>query len=216
MSEYEIGRDVQELRSRVEVLEGGTPGRKRTAAAGTSEGHRAAAGVDIQKPPIAWKQTKGVLLPPLTHSLLRLPHGIHANSFESQTWGCVPEPLILSVNWAGGATDEYCRFANQTFNLFRYTNPNTGVTTAQYNYSAQLIASGKAHNTWNASPLSFAVQLRDAGGGVVLYGGQGSNFWVSCNDNFMYGWGAEFNPGLYDLINGVTWQITGWQSTEHC
>jgi|HubBroStandDraft_6_1064221.scaffolds.fasta_scaffold402757_2 hypothetical protein len=216
MSEYEIGRDLQELRSRVEVLEGGAPGRKRTAAVGTSEGHRATAGVDAQTRPITWKQTKGVLPPAFTHGLLRIPHGIQADSAESQTWGCVPEPLILNVTWAGGATDEYCRFVSQWFTLLKFTNPNTGVTTAQYNYSAQLIASGKAHNTWNASPLSFSAQLRDAGGGVLLYGGAGSNFWVSCNDNVIYGWGAEFNPGLYDLIKGVTWQIVGWQSVDHC
>jgi hypothetical protein len=214
MSEYEIGRDLQALRSRVELLESGGQGRRQTA--GTSEGHRAAAGLDAQKKPIVWKQTKGVLPPPFMHNLLRLPHGIQADSAESQTWGCVPEPLILYVNWAGGATDEYCRFVNQSFSLMRFTNPNNGVTTAQYNYSAQLIASGKAHNTWDASPLSFSVQLRDGGGGVVLYGGLGSNFWVSCNDNLIYGWGAEFNPGLYDLIKGATWQITGWQSVDHC
>jgi len=214
MSEYEIGRDLQELRARVELLEGGGPCRKR--AKGTSEGHKAEAGIDPQKKPIAWKQSKGVLPPPFLHNLLRLPHGIQADSAESQTWTCVPEPLILYVNWAGGATDEYCRFVNQSFSLLRFTNPNTGITTAQYSYSAQLIASGKGHYAWGASPLYFSAQLRDASGGVVLYGGTGSNFWISCNDNLIYGWGYEFNPGLYDLIKGATWQISGWQAAEHC
>jgi hypothetical protein len=170
----------------VELLEGCGPCRKR--ARGTSEGHKAEAGIDPQKKPIAWKQSKGVLPPPFLQNLLHLPRGIQADSAESQTWTCVPEPLIPFVNWAGGATDGYCRFANQSFFLLRFTNPNPGATTAQYSYSAQLIASGKAHYAWEASPLSFAVQLRDAAGGVVLYGGAGSNFWISCNDNIIYGW----------------------------
>ena len=142
MSEYQIGRDVQELRERLELLERAIPSRKR--AAGTLEGHRVAeAGVDTQRPPVTWKQTKAPLPPPFLRSMLRLPHGIQADSAESQTWGCVPEPLILYVNWANGSSDEYCRFVNQTFSILKFTNPNDGTTTAQYSYSAQLIASGK-------------------------------------------------------------------------
>jgi hypothetical protein len=214
MSEYEIGRDLQELKSRVQLLENGIPGRGR--ATGAAEGHRASAGVDPQRPPIAWKQHKDALPPHFTHGVLRLPHGINADSAESQTWSCVPEPLILFVTWAGGGTDEYCRFTNQTFSLIRFTNPNTGITTAQYDYSAQLIASGRAHSTLTASPLSFSVQMRDAAGGLILGGGQGSNFWVECGANRAYGFGYEFNPGLYSLIKSATWQIVGWQDTNRC
>ena len=149
--------------------------------------------------------------------MLRLPHGVQADSAESQTWGCVPEPLILYVNWSNGSSDEYCRFANQSFSLMKFTDPNSGVTTAQYNYSAQLIASGKGHYAWNSAPLGFALQIRDGGGGVLLTGGGlSSDFWVNCNDDKPYIYGTVFNPGLYDLIKGATWQITGWQSVDHC
>jgi hypothetical protein len=169
MSEYEIGRDLQELRSRVECLERVPPGR--LPAVGGSEVHRASAGIDAQKAPIAWKQAKDVHLPPFAHLILGLPHPIHADAAQSKTWGCSPEPLILFVNWDGGGTDEYFRFTGQSFSLIRFTDPNTGTTTARATYSAQLIASGKARFTnRTAAPgtLLFDVYLRDAGGGVLF------------------------------------------------
>jgi hypothetical protein len=215
MSEYEIGKDIQELRARVTLLENVAP--SRTQAKGVSEGHRAAAGLDPQARPLKWKLTKGVLPPLFTHGLLGIRPGLQLDDAESQTWTCVPEPLILNLTWASGATDEYCRFVNQSFTLLRYTDPNTHVVTARYSYAAQLVASGKAHHDGSfAGALSFAAQIRDGAGGVLFYGGIGSQFWVECNDNRMYGWGYEFNPALYDLIKGVTWQIVGWQSIAPC
>lgn len=219
MSEYEIGRDLQELRWRVERLEAVPPGRLR--AVGGSEVHRTLAGIDSQKAPIAWKQHKDVQLPPFVHSIFGLPHPIHADAAQSKTWGCSPEPLILFVNWDGGGTDEYYRFTGQSFSLIRFTDPNTGTTTATATYSAQLIASGKAQRGpsyvagGGPGKLAFDVYVRNAAGGV-LFNFASQPIWVDCHTNIPWLFTYQFNPGLYDLVAGATWQILGSQRVDHC
>jgi hypothetical protein len=55
MSEYEIGRDLQDLRHRVEVLEGGARG---PGAKGRMERFAIAPGIDLRTKPTIWKQKK--------------------------------------------------------------------------------------------------------------------------------------------------------------
>jgi hypothetical protein len=180
--------------------------------------YRAAAGIDTQKAAIAWKQHKDVPFPPFAHLVLGLPYPIHADGAQSKTWGCTPEPLVLSVNWDGGGTDEFFRFAGQSFSIIRYTDPNTGKTTATATYSAQLIASGKARFTLStAAPgaLRFDTYLRDASGGVLFNFGS-TPIWVDCGTNRAWLYGSDFNPGLYDLVAGASWQIIGSQRVDRC
>jgi hypothetical protein len=53
MSEYEIGRDLQDLRSRIEALEGGAHGHgSRRLTTGQMERFHFAPGLDAQKAPV--------------------------------------------------------------------------------------------------------------------------------------------------------------------
>src|SRR5215467_1688700 len=145
--EYEIGRDLQELRARVERLEselGGSRDRSRVRPSGVAEAQRTAAGVEPQKAPLVWKLHKDAELPAFVHGMLGLRPGLKLDAAQSKTWLCHPEPLILSVSWSDGGSDEFYRLKDQTFSIVRVTDPNTGVTTATASYDARLIASGKA------------------------------------------------------------------------
>jgi hypothetical protein len=218
MSEYEIGRDLQELRSRIEALEAGFPrpgdrllARQVGKAASAAEG-----GVDREKPPIVWTQQKAVEVPTFVHGLLGLSPHLKLSGGASKTWPCHPDPNIFYVNWSGGGTDEYFRLTDQVFSLVRVTDPNTAVTTASYTYSARLKASGKGFSAYSSDGRhwfpypgeSMTVHLRDAGGGI-LYSHSGS-FGVNCGDNYLLVQGpAEFPAGLYDLVSSATWEFQG-------
>ena len=232
MSDYNIGRDFQELRSRVERLEryweqqGGLLG---AAKAGVAA-HRLSGGVDQQKEPILWKAEKHSHLPPFMNSLLGLPAGLKFDlAPESKTWHCYPEPLILSINWDAGGSAEFYRLQDQLFSVIRVTDPNSGITTATANYTATLVASGKAKShevtapgpypgsgvSLGLSTSRFDFRLLDAVGGALnLY--DGSLYSISCNDRYPFNQSWNFNPGLYDLVAGANWQITGIQSVDRC
>lgn len=216
MSEYEIGRDLQDLRRRVEALEGGAHGHgAERPAKGRMEKFRVAPGIDSQIAPIAWKPRKDAHLPPFANRLLGLHPTLKLDSAESQTWSCTPEPLIITVNWDAGGTDEFFRLQNQSFTILRATDPNTGVTSASGTYEARLVASGMANNVNNLSdgPLFFDITLRNAQGGPLGSPGAypGNIVWVSCRDNRDLSIGGAFNPGLYDLVAGATWDIPGFR-----
>ena len=168
MNEHEIGREVQELGSRLERIEaslrvkpgyGGVNGDR-----GSSRYHKSSGGV-AEKKPVEWKLKKGDPLPPLLSSLMRLPH-LPVSKFDdppqSKTWSASPEPLILIVNWSGGGSDEFFRLVNQTFSVTKWTDPNTGVESAVETYAATRIASGRAHTVVGQSAANFQLILREA------------------------------------------------------
>jgi hypothetical protein len=213
MSEYEIGRDLQDLRRRVEVLECGAQGLgPERSAKGRMERFRVTPGIDTQIAPIAWKPRKDERLPPFANRLLGFPTTLKFDSAQSQTWRCQPEPLIITVNWDAGGTDEFFRLQDQSFTILRATDPNTGITSASGFYEARLVASGMATNGDQDGQLRFDITLRNAQGGPVGSPGtyQGDYFWVSCRDNRDFSIGGDFNPGLYDLVAGANWDIPGF------
>src|SRR5215468_9145835 len=77
MSDYEIGRDLQDLRSRVERLEeslGGRHAASQMLGMGSSERHQTRAGVELNAKPSIWESDKHV--PLFMHALLGLPSGL--------------------------------------------------------------------------------------------------------------------------------------------
>lgn len=224
MSDYELGRDLQELRSRLERLEHGCdcqgyhgrphespwqlgrPGRYAEAAGLAA--HSPEVGIDIERKPVLWKADKAFKMPPVFSGVLGYGPNLQFNAAQSQTWSCQPEPLILYVNWDGGGTDEFYRLSNQVFSIMRVLDPNTGVTTATAIYSAQLIASGRGKFHYvNYPPPAFNGTLRNAGGAALGY--FGTYISVNCQDNRPFNIMQNFAPGLYDLVAGATWQIIG-------
>jgi hypothetical protein len=216
MNEYEVGRDLQELRSRVQALEGGPHEHAvERFAVGRMEKFRVAPGIDPQVKPIIWKQQKDAHLPPFVNRMLDLHPSLKLDAAQSHTWSCTPEPLIITVNWNAGGADEFFRLQNQSFTILRATDPNTGITSASGVYEARLIASGRANNTNDHTdgPLYFDITLRNAQGGPLGSPGTypGNIVWVSCRDNLDLSIGGAFNPGLYDLVAGANWDIPGFR-----
>jgi hypothetical protein len=75
-------------------------------------------------------------------------------------------------------------------------------------YSAQLIASGRGKfNNFNYPPPSFYGTLRNAGGAALGFFSEYISF--NCGDNKPFNVFGKFAPGLYDIINGGTWYMTG-------
>ena len=213
MNEHEIGREVQDLRSRLQRIEmslGVKPG------CGCNDGDRGAtrhheSSNDLaQKKPVEWKLKKGDHLPPLLSSLMRIP--LHQVSTfgdppQSKTWGLAKEPWILIVNWASGGSDEWFRLVNQTFSVTKWTNPNTGIQSAVWTYSATRIASGRAQTVPGQTVTNFQTILNGPGGGPV--GVYNDAFWVNCNENDLFLISREFDPGLYDLVVGCSLNTSG-------
>jgi hypothetical protein len=167
MGEYEIGRDLQELRGRVEALEGGHHGHGVSRLGpGRMAQFAVAPGIDAATAPIKWKQTKDAHLPPFANRLLGLHPSSRLDSAVSHTWSCTPEPLIINVIWDAGGTDEFFRLVGQSFTILKATDPNTGITSASASYDATLISSGKASNV-NHFPFYFEITLRNAQGGSL-------------------------------------------------
>src|ERR1700733_9092575 len=75
MSEHEIGREIHDLRSRLERLEassGTKPSCGCAADRGASHFHQSSGGVAETKP-VEWKLEKGARFPPFLLSYLRIP-----------------------------------------------------------------------------------------------------------------------------------------------
>ena len=213
MSEYEIGRDLQDLRSRIEALEGGAHGHGANRfAKGSMEKLAVAPGIDLKTAPVVWKLHKDAHLPPFANRRFGLPPTLKLDSAVSHTWTCTPEPLIVTVNWDAGGTDEFFRLVGQTFTILKATDPNTGITSAVATYEANLIASGKATNI-NDGAFYFEITLRNAQGGPRgspnIY--PGNSVWVNCRDNRDFYVAGAFNPGIYDLVAGANWYFTNFR-----
>jgi len=214
MNEYEIGKDVQDLRSRLERLEAEFTGRTgRLGEQGIATRRHEVSGGLSDAPPLLWKLEANERIPPFAASLLRLPFPPplqFASPPESKTWGCTPEPLIPIVYWDGGGSDEFYRLVNQSYSVFKWTNPNTGTTYATAEYSAQLIASGRAHSYQVgsislASKNSMEITHRMVGGAPFFT--VDKLFDVRCNENSLFTSSVDIDPGQYDLIGGATWTL---------
>src|SRR5262245_44292809 len=206
MNEYEIGKDVQDLRSRLERLEaefGGRPGRDLREWGIATRRHEVSGGLS-DAPPHLWKLEANERIPPFAASLLRLPFP-PPRQFdsppESKTWGCTPEPLIPIVYWDGGGSDEFFRFVNQSYSVIKWTDPNTGTIYATAMYSATLIASGRARTTQQGSVLSgtsscgMLITNRIVGGAPFWTVDQLFN--VACNENSLFTSSIGIDPGQY-------------------
>ena len=202
MSEYGIGRDLQDLRHRVEALEGGARGHR---AKGRMERSAVAPGIDLRTKPIIWKPKKDEHLPPFANRLLGFHPSLKMEGPVSTTWSCTPEPLIVTLIWDAGGTDEFFRLVDQQFTILMATDPNTGITSASATYNAN--ASGKAEN-----PEGFymEISLLNAQGGPLgspsIY--PGNSVFVSCRDNRPFSVSGAFNAGLYDIVAGAHWYFT--------
>jgi hypothetical protein len=212
MNEHEIGREVQELGSRLERIEaslGIKPGCGCVDGdRGASRHHESSGGI-AQTKPVEWRLKKGDHLPPFLTSLMRLP--LHPVSTfdsppQSKTWSASPEPLILIVNWSGGGSDEFFRLVNQTFSVVKWTNPNTGVESANVTYAATRIASGRARTLPGQSGANFQLIVRAPGGTPI--GVFNDPFSVNCNENDLFLISHQIDPGLYDLVTGVSWNLS--------
>jgi hypothetical protein len=232
MNSYEIGRDYQELRSRIDRLEaflGGDRAIFSERGVGVLTGHVASAGVEPHEAPLIWKAEKHAQLPPFVNGILGLPLEIKFNlHLESKTWIC-KDPLILYVNWPlpypiknQTYSEEFYRLQNQSFSITRFNDPNTGEIKCIASYAAQLKASGKGKSASFQSQLgtTFSTSNLD----LSLKNAQGATFKllsspaysIVCNIDqpFVQNW--VFDAGLYDLVAGATWQIVGNQRIDHC
>ena len=131
MDVFEIGREIQDLRCRIERVEAGVDGRHARSQAhltGTLA-RPGEAGVHPGKPPVHWNHHVSQI-PTFVNGLLGLPPHLKLDLAESKTWSCVPEPLIFYVNWNAGGTDEYFRLSGQVFSVISVTDPNTDIVSA--------------------------------------------------------------------------------------
>jgi hypothetical protein len=214
MGEDQTGRDLQELRSRVECLEASlvSPafmGRRGTGIAEVGEKYYSAATIIPNSKPIIWQAEEHSRIPPLFNALLGLPLDAKIESAQSKSWAVIPEPLIQNVFWSDGRIEEYFRLQNQLVTLTQFTDPTTGSPAAVANYTATVVASGKAKPDPNIQPNSmvFVLDLQNAQGGF-LYEIRGF-FTVGCHDNQFFGQGGRFYPSLYDIAESFHFYFDG-------
>lgn len=235
MKKYKLKRELQALQSRIEHLEGVLCNHSSDESIkheGICAVHDISAGVALHREPLLWKPEEQMQLPPFLHGILGVPERLIQFDIkpESKTWTCKPDPLILSINWNGGGSDEFYRLQNQVFSIIRITEPNSGHISCTAIYSARLVASGKAKSHYFAPPppgpyastttgyyplSQFKITLRSAqGASFGLYATSGYS--ISCQDNYDFVHTWDFNAGLYDLVAGATWEITGTQTVDRC
>jgi len=217
MDVFEIGREIQDLRCRIERVEAGVDGphaRSRAHLTGTLA-RPGEAGVHPGKPPVHWNHHVSQI-PTFVNGLLGLPPHLKLDLAESKTWSCVPEPLIFYVNWNAGGTDEYFRLSDQVFSVISVTDPNTDVVSAYFSYSAHMKASGKGYSAYSVDGVLFggyegetmSLTLKDSGG-AALFSYNGFRFSVNCGDDLQLINMYSFPAGPFDLVSGASWQMQG-------
>jgi len=238
MKNFEFGREFQQLESRIESLEAhlnghnGHNGHERYRHAGVSEKTDVAAGVLTNSKPQFWRAEQPMQLPPLFYRVLGMPERSMQFDImpESKTWMCQPEPLVLTVNWFAGGSDVFYQLQDQTFSIMRITDPNTGHIDCSATYAARLVASGKAKSHYFAPTgdpnyqqdpgyytlSQFKITLRNAQGAPLTSYTSRGYYINSCQDNYDFIQSWPFSAGIYDLINGATWEIIGAQTVDHC
>jgi hypothetical protein len=244
MNEYELGRDIQILRSRIEQLESHLSPEVRARHSGTSAIHEVSAGVTPHREPLHWKPDKAMQWPPFLSRFLRVSERLVAQPNllfdvlpESKTWTCQPEPLILYVSWYAGGSDEFYRFQEQSFSIVRITEPNSGQVSCTATYSARLVASGKAKTYfhppipsssrpgyagdpgspgWFTTSSQFKIVLRGANGSIIGAPSLSNPYHIDCHDNYWFVQDWDINAGLFDLVTGATWEVIGAQDVDRC
>ena len=202
----EIG--LQELRTRVEYLETSFGSRRGMGRAEVGEKYYSDASVIPGSKPTTWKADAPSQIPPLFKALLGLPPGSTLDSAQSKSWGVVPEPLIQNVFWSDGGVEEYFRLQNQLITLTKFVDPTTGSPAAVANYTATVVASGRAKPDFGAAnSMVFNLNLQNAQGGF-LYEIR-SPFAIGCHDNRFFGVGGRFYPDLYDLTDRLHFFFSG-------
>jgi hypothetical protein len=209
MGEYDIGRDFQDLRSRVERLErvmgnDRTVSDRRTASVATAH---LASGVTTGTP-IHWKLEKREHLPPSIYSNLGLPLTADLRDLEIMTWPWLPEPTIVYSPLS--SSSEFFRMENQSFTKITfYHTGNSGIIDVFYRafYAATLVASGSFQDdpsTPPASAMIFDLTLLDAQGAQIGLQPR-AIFGVQCRDNHNFAtprWNIA-QPD-YDRISGAS------------
>jgi hypothetical protein len=217
MSEYEIGRDIQDLRSRLARLEANSgikPDCGCVEDRGASMVHQASTAV-ADAAPLEWKLEKGARFPPFLLGLLGVP--LHSERPfdappQSKTWGMATEPWIHTVNWSGGGSDEFFRLVNQSFSVLKWTTPGTGAVNSVATYSGTRIASGRA-KTASGSTANFSMNVKTSGGTPLLL--YTIPFYVACNENDLFIASSRMDPGQFDLVAGASFS-TSYSGIQRC
>jgi hypothetical protein len=149
--------------------------------------------------------------------MLGLPLHAQIESAQSKSWGVIPEPLIQNVVWHDdGRIEEYFRFQNQLVTFTQFTDPTTGNPAAVANYTATVVASGRAKPGFGASnALVFVLDLQNAQGGF-LWEPVRAPFAIGCYDHGPFGVGGRFPPSLYDVANSFHFYFDGIIRLVHC
>ena len=209
MDAYQVGRDIQELRSRVERLEAGQPiTRDQRDAVGVASTIQAS--VNRDKRPMLWKHEKAATVPAFVHGLLGLAPDVRIEAAESKTWPGSPDPTIFWVTWSNGSTDEYFRLINPLFSVIRYDSGGGQKATATY--QAQLVAAGKAYSGNGSIADLFDIErifvrMTDSMGLIIW--NFDDFFTINCNDNKYLIIRRDFPPEFYDNVTGANWSFAG-------
>jgi hypothetical protein len=213
------GHDLQELRSRVERLEAtlaspGCMGAHGTGIAQVGEKYYSAAITSPNTKPMTWQADEPSRVPPLFKAMLGLPLHAQIASAQSKSWAVSPEPLIQNVRWDDGRIEEYFRFQNQLVTFTQFTDPTTGSPAAVANYTATVVASGRAKPATSTTSMVFVLDLQNAQGGFLFE--IRSPFAIGCYDHGPFAVGGRFYPSLYDIANGFHFYFDGNIRLSHC
>jgi hypothetical protein len=214
------GHDLQELRSRVERLEATLTsppctGMRSTGIAQVGEKYYSAAIISSGTKPMTWEADEPSRVPPLFKAMLGLPLNAQIESAQSKSWGVIPDPLIQNVYWSDGRIEEYFRLQNQLVTFTQFTDPTTGQPAAVANYTATVVASGRAKPDFGAgNSMVFVLQLQNAQGGFLFE--IRSPFAIGCYDNRPFAVGGRFYPSLYDIANSFHFHFEGNIRLVHC
>jgi hypothetical protein len=214
------GHDLQELRSRVERLEAtlASPacmGRRGTGIAQVGEKYYSAASISSDTKPMTWQADEPSRVPPLFKAMLGLPLHAQIASAQSKSWAVIPEPLIENVVWSDGRIEEYFRLQNQLVTFTQFTDPTTGMPAAVANYTATVVASGRAKpDNIPSNSMVFVLDLQNAQGGFLFEIRR--PFDIGCYDNRPFAVGGRFYPSLYDVANSFHFYFDGNIRLVHC
>jgi hypothetical protein len=207
MCEEKKENGLQELRARIEYLETSVGSRRGMGVAQVGEKYYSDASVVPGAKATAWRADEPSQIPPLFKTLCGLAPGAPLERAQSKSWGVVPEPLIQNVFWSDGGVEEYFRLQNQMVTL-TFDDPTTGRPAAAANYTATVVASGRAKPDFGAAnTMFFNLNLQNAQGGF-LYEIR-SPFAIGCHDNRFFGVGGRFYPDLYDVADKFHFFFTG-------
>ncbi len=220
MCDDKMGSELQELRSRVECLEAAlasptVTSRRSMGIAEVGETYYSSANILPDTKATTWQALEPSQIPPFFNALLGLPPGSQIERAQSKSWTVVPDPLIQNVFWSDGRVEEYFRLQNQLVTLTKFTDPTTGRPAAVANYTATVVASGRAKpDNISGNSMVFNLNLQNAQGGF-LYETR-TFFAIGCHDNRAFSAGGRFYPDLYDVADKFHFFFSGNIRLVHC